>query len=47
LTFTTADEVKNEFTCKMEIKNPIWKKINIAFSIVLVLTVLILWGIFF
>lgn len=47
LTFATADEVKSEFIQKMEVRDPLWKKINIAFSIVLVLTVLILWGIFF
>jgi len=47
LTFATAKEVRSEFTDMIEAKNPLWTKINIGLSILLVLTVLTLWGIFF
>ncbi|MGC9513984.1 MAG: sodium:solute symporter [Fidelibacterota bacterium] len=47
LTFATADEVKSEFISKIEESNPLWTKINIALSILLVLSILTLWGIFF
>ena len=47
LTFATADKIQTDFTRKMEIKDPKWNKINIVFSIILALTILILWGIFF
>lgn len=47
LTFATADDVQSPYITAMEAKDPVWTKINIAFSIILVLTVLSLWGIFF
>jgi len=47
LTFTTADEVRSKFAEKMEVRTLLWKRINIAFSTVLLITILSLWGIFF
>ncbi len=43
LTFATAEEVKSEYIDKMAAKNPLWTRINIAASVVLVLTILTLW----
>lgn len=47
LTLATADEVQSEYITAMEAKDPVWTKLNIAFSIILVFTVLSLWGMFF
>jgi len=47
LTFATADEVQNDFTRKMEVRDPVWTRVNIMFSAVLALSILALWSIFF
>lgn len=47
LTFATANEVNSPFIQKMEAKNPLWNKLNIVFSVILALTILTLWAIFF
>lgn len=47
LTYATADKVQNDFTKKMDVKDPVWNRINIIFSVVLALSILTLWGIFF
>lgn len=47
LTFATATDVKTEFTEKIEDKNPRWTKVNIGFSVLLVITVIVLYIIFF
>jgi len=47
LTFATADQVSSPFIQKMDSKNPMWNKLNIVFSVILVLSILTLWTIFF
>jgi SSS family solute:Na+ symporter len=47
LTFATANDVKTEFTKKLEEKNPIWTRANIGFSILLVAVVIFLYCQFF
>jgi len=47
LTFATAKEATGEFAEKMDVQNPLWNNVNIAFSVSLVLIILVLWGIFF
>lgn len=47
LTLATAQEVKSDFINKIEDRNPLWTKINVALSILLVATILTLWSTFF
>ena len=47
LTFTTADEIQSDYIRKIEERNPRWTQINIGLSILLVMSILTLWGIFF
>jgi len=47
LTYATADQGSSDFTAKMDAKDPRWDRINIVFSVVLVLTIFVLWTIFF
>jgi solute:Na+ symporter, SSS family len=47
LTFATAREVQSEYIRKIEERNPRWTQINIGLSILLALSILTLWGIFF
>jgi len=47
LTFATANEVQSDFISKMDEQNPLWTRINIILSVILVVTILILWSIFF
>jgi SSS family solute:Na+ symporter len=47
LTIATADAVQSDFTRRMEKGNPVWTRLNVFFSILLALTILILWAIFF
>ncbi len=46
LTFATASEMQTDMSRRMDNQNSRWNKINVIASIVLVLTVLVLWVIF-
>ena len=46
LTYSTANELQSEFVEKMNAINPRWTTINIIASVVLALTVFVIWGIF-
>jgi SSS family solute:Na+ symporter len=47
LTFASASQVENEFTRSMEAGNPVWKRANIGFSMILVALVIFLYIKFF
>jgi len=46
-TFTKIKDLKDAIAGDSGRRNPVWDKLNIAFSIVLILTILSLWGVFF
>jgi len=47
LTFATANDLKSDYITMIEKSSPLWNKINIILSVILVITVLTLWGVFF
>ncbi len=47
LTMTTATELQTDMSRKMDVQNPKWNRINIAASIVLAASILVLWIMFF
>ena len=47
LTYATAHEIQSEYIQMVEQKNPLWTKVNIGFSILLIATVIFLYSQFF
>jgi len=47
LTMATASELQTDLSRRMDVQDPLWNKVNIIASIVLVVTILTLWTIFF
>ncbi len=43
LTLATASELQTDMSRRMDVQNPLWNKINIVASTVLVITILVLW----
>jgi SSS family solute:Na+ symporter len=47
LTFDTAKELRTEISIKMDEKNPVWTKVNVGFSVLLIAVVIFLYIQFF